>query len=123
LALDAGAVGSLLVGATFHDGPTPLAVTALGVYGTGPLVIHLAHGSVVAGLGSLALRIGLPFVGYLAGTCLQRSNVGGMESGTVGFLVGAAGAAALDATLLGWDRWRTPDGSADVSIVALRAEY
>jgi hypothetical protein len=106
-----------------HDGPTPLAVAAVGVYGTGPVVIHLAHGSFGAALGSLALRIGLPVVGYLAGTCLQRSNLGGMESGTVGFLVGAAGAAPLDATLLGWDRWRTSDGPADVSIVALRGEY
>jgi hypothetical protein len=121
--VDAGAVGSLLVGTTFHEGPAPLATTAVAIYGTGPVVIHLAHGSVGSGLGSLAVRIGLPFVGYLAGTCLQRWNMGGSESGTIGFVVGAGAAAAGDAAFLGWDRWRGSDGPAPASMVALSGSY
>ena len=123
LAVDAVAVGSLLIGTTFHEGSAPLATTAVAIYATGPVVIHLAHGSVGSGLGSLALRIGLPFVGYLAGAYLQRSNMGGSESGTLGFVAAAGAAAALDAAFLGWDRWRGSDGPALASMVALSGSY
>ena len=88
-----------------------------------PFVIHLAHGSIGSGLGSLALRIGLPAVGYLAGECLQKANLGGVDSGAFGFVAGAVGAAAVDASVLGWDRWETRDGPGEVSVVALRAAY
>jgi hypothetical protein len=123
LAFDAGAVASILVGAEFHPSRTPLAVAAVGVYAAGPFVIHLAHGSIGSGLGSLALRIGLPAVGYLAGECLQKANLGGVDSGAFGFVAGAVGAAAVDASVLGWDRWETRDGPGEVSVVALRAAY
>jgi hypothetical protein len=109
LAVDAAAVALLAFEPAF-DARLPSRAPSIGVYAIGPAVIHFSHGSVGKGLGSLALRIAMPFLGFRFGNLLSESlqwpSGSGMEASAVGALVGGAGAMALDATLIGWDRWQ-----------------
>jgi hypothetical protein len=107
LTIDAAAVGVLILGATSDRTALPFAEAAAGAYAIGPPIVHFAHGNVGKGLGSLALRLLGPLVGYELASWLSgpRDQVG------LGIVAGPATAVAADAGLLAWDRWSSP-GSA-----------
>jgi hypothetical protein len=107
--VDASAVAALLVGAEYHDVRGALVLSSF-VYALGAPVVHFARGEIGKGLASLALRFVLPAVGFGVGAMLGRSAIV-WSSGRltidegVGLAVGAAGASAVDAEVLGWHRW------------------
>jgi hypothetical protein len=67
----------------------------------------------------MALRIGLPLIGYALGAGLNGWR---SEPGAVYAVAGAAGAAALDAAFLAWDRWQGPERSGR-AILALGGSF
>jgi len=123
--VDAAAVGVLLLGAAIATSgpprlngppnPRPYAfgAVALGVYALGPPIVHLAHADVWRSLESVGLRVAMPLVGlvfgYLAAGGLQSHGTGALEAGEVGGLLGGVAAMATDATVLGWQRWYSPN--------------
>ncbi len=85
------------------DGATLLGTAAAGPAGLGAYfvaspIIHLAHGRGWAALGSLGLRVGLPFAGLYAGGALSHGD--SYAGPVVGVLVGAVAASAIDAAFL-----------------------
>lgn len=81
-----------------------------------PAVIHGSHNRPGAALGSLGLRLALPYLGAIIGpalTCPSSDHFCSSDNGTIGgFLVGVAGASAIDASLLAW---ATPNATASTS--------
>jgi hypothetical protein len=43
---------------------TALALVSVGAYGLGPPAIHFVHGDLAKGIGSIALRVGMPVAGF-----------------------------------------------------------
>jgi hypothetical protein len=122
LGFDAATVAVILVGAaistkrppTLYEEPRPRPTAFVdigaGIFLTGPPIVHFAHGNLWQGLGSASLRVAAPIVGYLLGS-LVDSRFGGSAAGpsgsTFGLVIGGVGAATIDATMLGWDRFVT----------------
>jgi hypothetical protein len=114
LAVDVPAFVTLLV-LVANDKPTPVYL-GLGTYSVAAPIIHVAHGEVGNGIGSLALRVVTAPLGVLAyngfsgarKTCDQPSNepsncgYGIMVAGGVGFLVLSVmgGVIAIDAAAI-----------------------
>jgi hypothetical protein len=82
-------------------------VLSVGIFVAAPPAIHFAHGRIAAGLGSLGLRTGLPFLLGLLGksSCSNRNTdgeysdcPGALELG--GVLIGVMAASAIDAAAL-----------------------
>jgi hypothetical protein len=117
LATDGSAVGILLLGITVPTSASgvPPAVST-GVFELGAPIVHFARGDVAKGFGSIALRVTLPLLGYLVGTGFRPTS-GDAESGVIGAVGGAAGAVAIDASVLGWDRWQGPSRVAQPALV------
>lgn len=88
LALDGGAI----LAAVVIDDPAGL----LACYAIGPPIVHWAHGNVLNGFASLALRITAPTVGGFS----ARAAAGDDEAAAAGAVAGALFAAVLDAALL-----------------------
>jgi len=83
-----------------------VATAGLGTYLIGAPVVHLAHRRPGVALGSLGLRIGAPFLGYMAASTLEgcvgsdNANSCGSNAEAVGMLFGIGTAMALDAAFL-----------------------
>ena len=84
-----------------------VATAGLGTYLIGaPVVLTLAHRRAGAAFGSLGLRIGAPFLGYIAASTLEgcvgsdNANSCGSNAEAVGLLFGIGTAMALDAAFL-----------------------
>jgi hypothetical protein len=121
LAVDATAVGILLLGAAIvttrpptpemDRGPRPLAfeLTSIALYVVGPPVVHIAHHHVLQGLGSFGVRALVPLagfaIGYFGAGALGSGRGDSMTIGAVGAVIGAVGSATADAATLAWDRW------------------
>jgi hypothetical protein len=106
---DATAVGVILIGAVYHDVGAALPVSAF-IYALAPPVIHVLRGHAGKGLASLAVRLLGPALGFglgasFGGTPVTLSSGRFTTDEGVGVGLGAACAAALDAGVLGWDRW------------------
>ncbi len=80
----------------------------IGGYLLGGPIIHLAHDQIGRGFLSLGLRVGLPYLGAIAGAAVGESNCQGSDDELfcglgeiiVGGLLGAATASVIDWTLL-----------------------
>jgi hypothetical protein len=122
LAFDGGSVGVALLGGRLGAAPVPFAIASAAMFELGPPAVHVAHRNFAAALGSLALRVAMPLVGYALGVSLGGTSTSDLEKGIVPAVGGAAGAAALDAAVLAWDRWQ---GSERVGrpIIALRGSF
>ena len=126
LIVDAAATGLLTAGliqtATSESRNTTLLLSGYGVYVFGPPIVHFAHRKVGIGFADMGIRIAAPVVLALAGNALAgRGGSSGElfasgEGTAAGFLVGYAGAVALDAALFARERvkrnahaaWYTP---------------
>ena len=111
LLADAGALAVLVAGVAAHDRGTGqgIQIAAGAVYVVGGPLVHLAHGRAQASLGSLGLRVGVPLAGGLIGigvAALAPDDDGDeyVVGTALGVLGGAAGAVALDAMLVAWER-------------------
>jgi hypothetical protein len=100
LAVDSVAIGVPIL---LRTGGPILAVSGA-VFAFGSPIVHFVRGDVAKGFGSVALRVTLPLLGYLVGTGFHPLT-GDVESGVVGAAGGAVCASAVDASLLGWERW------------------
>jgi len=119
LLVDAGALTLLVAGIAADDqsARTAIGVGAGAVYVVGGPLVHGLHGRGLAAVGSFGLRAGLPLLGGLVGALLgdlaPYDDGDEVVRGTVvGALGGIAAGVALDATLLGWERVPTPEGTA-----------
>src|SRR5262245_27935608 len=65
LLADAAAVAVFAVGGS--QGGAPVAVLGVGGWALGSPIVHATHGSVGRGVVSLALRVGLPLMGFMLG--------------------------------------------------------
>jgi hypothetical protein len=89
-------------------GPLPavLGYGALGTYLLGAPVTHFAHDNPGRGLGSLALRAGLPFafgaIGATSEDC-SGDDFCGLGGAVLGGLLGIATAITVDAAVLGYE--------------------
>ena len=95
--------GVVLFVAGLAKGSPGLAYLGAGVFGLGGSVVHLAHGNVGAGLGSFALRTGLPILGLLGGVASAGNCTGeacSLGPGVAGFALGTVAASLIDVTLL-----------------------
>jgi hypothetical protein len=74
-------------------------------YGLGAPIVHFAHGNAGGGGASIALRLGLPLVGGIAGFALAPSHSDWSTLGYIGLgmLLGAGGAAVIDASVLAYN--------------------
>jgi hypothetical protein len=129
---DAGALGfaALALGTSSANGSdaaafVPLAVGG-GSYLLGGPIVHAAHGHWGKAGGSLALRVGLPLLGWAAGYALSGDSCRReyaydhegcpFENAAYGLILGAVSAMILDAVLLG--RERVDDGARGAPSVA-----
>jgi hypothetical protein len=127
LAADASAAGVFLLGTNFRGHVTPFALASVGIYGAGPVAVHIGHGSIVNALGSAMLRTALALGGFGLGYCLNGAYGGpadgAMEAAALGGIAGGAIAAATDAALLGWDRWQGPERFGRVPTITARSSF
>jgi hypothetical protein len=97
-----------------------MAYGALGGYLLGGPVTHFAHDNPGRGLGSLALRAGLPFAFGAIGSKLESCEGGdfcGVSGAVVGGMLGIASAIAIDAAVLGREEVPVPTpGLSSVSV-------
>lgn len=88
-------------------GPLPdvFGYGALGTYLFGGPATHFAHGNPGRGVGSLALRAGLPFafgaIGANSEDCSESDDFCGLGGAVLGGLLGIATAITVDAAVLG----------------------
>ena len=89
----------------------PAAVATVGVYVLGAPTVHALHRRPLATVGSLALRVFLPFIGSAVGAASADCSVRVVNDencdfgGTVvGFVVGAAAAMVIDSAAVAWER-------------------
>jgi hypothetical protein len=92
------------------------------VYALTPPLIHAVRGDFGKGFASLAARVLLPALGFALGASLSGSSRGWptgpmtVDEG-VGLGFGAGAASILDATALGWDRWRSAEDRTTDAVV------
>ena len=93
----------------------PAAVGTIGVYLLGAPTVHGVHRRPGAVVGSVALRVFLPFLGSALGAAsadcsVQVVNDENCDFGgkIVGFVVGAAAAMVIDSAALAWERKAPP---------------
>jgi hypothetical protein len=95
LIADVASVGTLFAGSAAHEG-LAVGVGAFSYIAVSP-AIHLAHGEVGRGLGSLGLRLALPLAGMYVGSA---ASAGELDGAGAGMLAGVATATLLDAAFL-----------------------
>jgi hypothetical protein len=117
LAVDSAAIGLPIL---LRTGGPILAVSGATIAFGSPIV-HFVRGDVAKGFGSVALRVTLPLLGYLVGTGFHPLT-GDVESGVLGAGAGAVCASAVDASLLGWDRWQGSNRVAQ-PVLAMRVTF
>lgn len=106
-----GASAAVLAGAAAAKN-SPLGYVSLGGYLFGAPVVHFAHGNPGRGVGSLALRMILPSIGFAFGyAAFHRSdrseewfNFSGLAEGMLFGLGGVASCVALDASVFSYER-------------------
>lgn len=94
-----------------------------GIFGylVGGPIVHFVNARVGAGFASLGVRFGMPAATYIlmaSGTAKCIDSNCGHDAGSVGLLLGYAGAIALDAAVLAWKRTPTQP-TAGTSLVPL----
>jgi hypothetical protein len=85
---------------------TDLLIGSLLSYSLGGPLVHAAHEHAGKVVGSLALRLGLPFGGAALGTMIGqpcRGEVGCLGEAIVGGFLGIGAAIAIDASMLAYD--------------------
>lgn len=112
LAADGLAITFVALAANGHGGDSDsLAKLGIGTYLLGAPLIHVSKGRPGRALGSLAMRVGLPFVGALIGSALEPTykcydeyddcGPDGVSGEVVlGAVLGVVGASLIDATVL-----------------------
>jgi hypothetical protein len=114
------------VGAGATGGPSEaLGWVSLGGYFLGGPIVHFGHGNVGKGLGSLALRSGLPILAGGIGAKAATADCGGGEwcgvgGALIGGLAGVVGAIVLDAAVLGYER--VPERNSTWPIVGVASD-
>jgi hypothetical protein len=103
LAVDGGTLALLLTAGAADS--EPLVWGGVSTYLAGPMVVHLAHCRPIRGLGSLALRAGLPVAGVviakdIGGPC---GDFGCLGEAAVGAAAGVVSAVILDSAVLAWE--------------------
>ena len=104
---------------------TAVAWLSVGTFVVGGPIVHFAHGNAGKGLGSLALRVGLPLVVGGLGAMAERTQCGGGDfcgvgGAFLGGLAGVVGTIAIDSTLLGYER--VPAHADSVPVLAVAAD-
>ena len=106
--------GASALAVVLGDATDSVRLTRIGLagLGLGAPIVHAAYGPLgTAGL-SLALRVGMPAVGFGIGYALGDKNCAGngsclfspaWDSGAIGVAVGLVGAIAVDASVLSWE--------------------
>ncbi|MGE0324425.1 MAG: hypothetical protein AB7S68_19060 [Polyangiaceae bacterium] len=100
LLVDAASVGLAVV--------TQNAYVFLGGYWIFPPVLHLGHGQPSRAIGSLGLRVALPFIGMGLGSGQDGNGEDGDAGLVYGALTGLVVASILDAAWLSWKDERVP---------------
>ena len=104
------AMPTLAASASKTDGASAsFTALAVGGYFLAPPIVHFAHGRAGAGLGSLGLRVAMPFLGAVVGGEAMRKGscheLCGFNDGTLlGGALGVIGAVAIDATVLSYEQ-------------------
>lgn len=115
LVIDVTSLAVLITGAAAtspsNEWGDTLVVAGLGGYLLGAPITHVVHDSPGRGLGSLALRAGIPFLGGVVGLSASEGCTSGDDNvgcrigaAALGGVLGMVAAAAIDATLLGHER-------------------
>ena len=110
--VDAGSLLMFLGGAASQSGT--LAAFSGVTYAVGPPIVHAVHGRAGEALGSVLLRVGLPFllavvgvgIGDAATPSNQSNNVfaaGPIVGALTGLVTGVLAAAAIDDAVLAWE--------------------
>src|SRR5262245_36637839 len=103
----------------YQLGANVLFTSAVATYVLGGPAIHLAHGHADSALGSLALRVGFPLAGALAGYALGSAACGSNDSefipcpvaiGALGFMAGFVAAPIIDASVVARETVAPPTG-------------
>jgi hypothetical protein len=92
------------------EGYAPAIVFLAGYLVPSP-IIHAAHGNGIAALGSVGLRVGMPGLGILAGAAIGSGLLEQFAWAVVLGGIGAAGAIAIDAAVLGYEDVPSPSPS------------
>lgn len=97
---------------------------SVGTFVAGGPIVHFAHGNAGKGLGSLALRVGLPIVAGGLGAMVERTQCSGgdfcgLGGAFLGGLAGVTGAIVIDSTLLSYQRVPAHAGSVPMVGVAI----
>jgi hypothetical protein len=98
---------------------------SVGTFVAGGPIVHFAHGSAGKGLGSLALRVGLPIVAGGLGAMAERTQCSGGDfcglGGTfLGGLAGVVGTIVIDSAVLGHER--VPAHAGNAPMLSLSAD-
>ena len=102
-----------------------LGLLSVGTFVAGGPIVHFAHGNVGKGLGSLALRVGLPILSGVVGSAVERTQCSGGDfcgvgGAFIGGLAGIAGTIVIDSTVLGYER--VPERASSWPIVGVAAD-
>ncbi len=91
-----------------RTGSSGVVALAVGGYALGGPIVHLAHGEVARGFGSLGLRVGLPLVGALGGAMVEGSSchgeLCGLRGAAIGGALGVVAALVIDPAALAYER-------------------
>jgi len=114
LSIDGAALLLAFAAATgdLGDDSDDFAYAAAGVYVLGSPIAHFAHHNPGRGLGSLALRTGLPFalggLGLATADCAPEEEACGVGEAAIGTIVGMVAAIVIDAGALGYEKVAAP---------------
>lgn len=112
LVVDGAALSAILLGAAIdgsgRDGGDVALLGLLG-YELGPGIVHFVHRNPGRGFASFGVRLGMPLTGAFLGASVS-SNCDGFrceeDGAALGFLLGMAGAIAIDAAVFAFDERR-----------------
>jgi hypothetical protein len=112
LIVDGAALSALLLGAAIDGSGTDggnVALLGLLGYEFGPGIVHFVHRNPGRGFASFGVRLGMPLTGAFLGASVS-SNCDGYrceaDGAALGFLLGMAGAIAIDAAVFAYDERR-----------------
>jgi hypothetical protein len=125
LLVDGVALSAVLLGAGLdragNDGGVVTAFGLLG-YELGPGIVHFVHRNPGRGFASFGVRLGMPLAGAFLGASFS-SNCDGYrceeDGAAAGFLLGMAGAIAIDAAVFAYDDRRPRAQRAALGLVPL----
>jgi hypothetical protein len=116
LAFDGAAIGALALATAAHS--EALAAVGLLSYALASPAVHVGHHRPLIALASVGLRIGMPAAGAIITTADDCSGeLCRLEALAAGMLVGAAGAIAIDAGVLSWDRLESQEPHRSIGLL------